>query len=68
MVIEFYLEYLRRVKFKEHFEDIEIIIPCVAQFLKTLKREAMSSQFFANELEPSRLLQRRLVLIPVSGA
>ena len=64
-VIEFYLEYLRRVKFKEHFDQIEIIGPCVAHLLKALERR----EDIAKELEPLlRVSQHKIILIPVNNA
>ena len=63
-VIEFYLEYLRQAKYKEHFDKIEIIGPCVAQLLKTIN----SKEDIIKELESLRLMQRKIVLIPVNNA
>ena len=36
VMIEFYLEYLKRVKFEQHSRQIEIIGPCVAQLIKMM--------------------------------
>ena len=62
-VIEFCLEYLRCVKFKKHLKKIEIISPCVAHLLRTLKDEDLRK-----ELEHLRILQHQIVLIPVNNA
>ena len=58
-VIEFYLEYLRCVKFKDYYDQIEIIGPCVAQLLKNIDNK----EDIVNELEPLNLPGRKIVLI-----
>ena len=63
-VIEFYLEYLRCVKFKDYYDQIEIIGPCVAQLLKNIDNK----EDIVNELEPLNLPGRKIVLIPVNNA
>ena len=62
-VIEFYLEYLRRVKFKDYSDQIEIIGPCVAQLLKNIE----DTKDIAHQLEPLKLHERKIVLIPVNN-
>ena len=64
-IIEFYLEYLRLIKFKRFSKYIQIIGPCVAHLIKTMdsKDDAISAM-----LDPLKIDERRVVLIPVNNA
>merc|ERR1711962_913423 len=62
-MIEFYLEYLKRVKFEQHSRQIEIIGPCVAQLIKMMD----SADDILRVLGPLKLLEHRIVLIPVNN-
>jgi len=59
-LIQFYLEYLRRVKFAERKDDIEIVGPAVTQLVKMVDDPDI--------LKALNLLEKMLVLIPLNDA
>ena len=64
VAIEFFLEYLCRIKWSKYKDSIEIIGPCVAQMLKMCK----NAEDIMGQLKPLNLKDRTLVLIPVNNA
>ncbi len=63
-LIEFYLEYLRHVKYKEQKDKIEIVGPTVTQCIKMTACPKTVEEM----IEPLRLKQKAVVLIPVNNA
>ena len=63
-LIEFYLEYLRHEKYREHKDKIEIIGPPVTQCIKL----AGSPDVVSEMIDPLNLATKRVVLIPVNNS
>ncbi len=63
-LIEFYLEYLRHIKHRSHKESIEIVGPTVTQCIKMTDCPKTVREM----IEPLKLHQKKLVLIPVNNA
>ena len=64
VAIEFFLEYLCRIKWSKYKDSIEIIGPCVAQMLKMCQK----AEDIMEQLKPLNLKDRTLVLIPINNA
>ncbi len=63
-LLEFYLEYLRHIKHKEYKDVMEIVGPTVSQCIKM----SDCSQVVKNMIEPLKLPEKKVVLIPVNNA
>ncbi len=63
-IIHYFLERLRQEVFREWKEEIEVIAPAVAVIINTTS----DVQVVRNMIEPLRLREKKIVLVPVNNA